>query len=482
MRDMNISTGYPDVEQVRQVDSDHLHTCEHSVQFYGDDGFLLDELSRFIGDSLEKGEPAIIVATEAHREGLSRLLQARDIDLVQAIVEGRYIALDASETLSKFMRGPLPDETLFFETIGGVIASAKSASRSERPRIAIFGEMVALLWEEGKPEAAVSLEQLWNELARTHTFELRCGYPMSFFSQSGDSGAFEQICSTHSSVVPTERYTALEKEDDRLREISLLQQKAQALEAEIAERKRIEQALLDSNRNLREALSARDEFLSVAAHELKTPITSLRGFTQLLLRDARGNKAISPERVELALSAIETQTGKLTQLVARLLDTAQIEAGKLRIESARTEMVALIRSALAQQSDTSHRFVYCGPESLEGVVDPVRFEQVLSNLLDNAIKFSPQGGTIAVELTRHAGGDIRLCIADEGVGIPFGERDEVFERFHQAHSDRHLSGMGLGLYITREIVTLHGGIVEIEEAQPRGTRVVVTLPASISAS
>ena len=474
---MNISTGYPYVEQMVPVDSGNLHTCEHSVQFYSDDAFLLDELSRYFGDALAAGESGIIIATEAHRQDLARRLQASGINVSQAASEGRFVSLDAADTLSKFMRDGMPDEALCSAVIGRVIAGATRACRSGQPRVAIFGEMVALLWEQGNPRAAIKLERLWNELGKAHAFELRCGYPMDFFSHSEDRAAFEEICSTHSQVVPTESYTSLVTDQERLREITLLQQKARSLEAEIEERKRVEQALRESNQDLRQALAARDEFLSVAAHELKTPVTSLRGFVQLLLRDARQNKVSSPERSEMALSTIEAQTGKLTQLVARLLDTAQIEAGKLRIEPVQTDLVALIRSALAQHKGyTNHRFVYVGPERLEAVVDPVRLEQVVTNLLDNAVKFSPEGGTVTVELTRGTGGAICLGVTDEGVGIPLDEQEEVFERFHQAHGDHHLSGMGLGLYITREIVTLHGGIVEIEDATPRGTRVVVTLP------
>jgi signal transduction histidine kinase len=337
--------------------------------------------------------------------------------------------------------------------------------------------MVALLWAQGKCDAAIQLEQLWNDLAVTYSFDLRCAYPMSLFGRAGDSELFAKVCATHSHVIPAESYTSLSGEDERLRAITILQQKAQSLEAEIEERTRAQERLRETNDELRKAVEDRDEFLSVAAHELKTPVTVLRSFAQLLLRDIRRNGASTPERTESALRAIEVQTGKLAHLITRLLDTAQIEAGKLRIEPVATDLVALVQSVLAQQQDGSgHAFVFDGPEQVEAMIDPVRFEQVITNLLDNAVKFSPQGGTVTVELRRDNSG-IRLSVTDQGVGISPDQREAVFGRFHQAHDAHHLSGMGLGLYIAREIVELHGGCVHVEECEHPGSCFVVILPS-----
>jgi signal transduction histidine kinase len=446
------------------------------VQFYDDDEFLLDELSRFIGSALMSGEAGVVVATREHREGLAQRLKARGVDIARVIGEGRYVALDAAETLSSFTRNGRPDPAIFSDVIGGVLASATSAPGGEQRRVAVFGEMVALLWAEGKADVAIQLEELWNELAQSHSFDLLCAYPMSFFTQSGDGAPLGRICETHSRVIPSESYTSLVDDEDRLRAIAILQQKAQALESEIEERKRVERSLLERNEELRTAIVARDEFLSVAAHELKTPVTSLRGFAQLLLRDIGRNREVSPERLRMALDTIYVQTGKLDQLVARLLDTAQIAEGKLRIEPLRTDLAALVRMTVAQQSEGQHTFSYEGPEHLEVVIDPVRFEQVITNLLQNAVKFSPEGGAIKVELRQAAPDGALLSVTDSGLGIPTDQREAVFERFHQAHSEGHLSGMGLGLYITREIVAMHGGLIWVEGPEDGGSRLVVALP------
>ena len=460
----------------------NLNSPRHSVQFYEADAFLLNDLSRFVGSALGAGDIGIVIATKAHRDELARQLKARGLDVALATKQGRYVSLDASETLSKFMVDGRPDAERFTNLIGGVISRATAASKNERPRIAAFGEMVALLWAEDKYEAAIQLEQLWNDLAQTFSFDLLCAYPMTSFRQVGDSDRIEEICATHSHVIPVESYTSLINEDERLRAIAILQQKAQALVTEIEERKKVQETLERRNEELKTAIASRDEFISVAAHELKTPLTSLRGFSQLLLRDIRRKRKSPTERIEFALDAIEGQTRKLDQLLVRLLDSAQIEAGKLRIEPVKTDLVALVRSVLTQLLTHSHHtFVFDGPEHLEAEVDPVRFEQIVNNLLDNAIKFSPLGGIVRVglvevdpELAKDR--SIWLSVTDEGVGIPSDQREHIFERFQQAHGENHLSGMGLGLYITREIVELHGGSIWIEEPEHTGSRFVVTLP------
>jgi signal transduction histidine kinase len=111
------------------------------------------------------------------------------------------------------------------------------------------------------------------------------------------------------------------------------------------------------------------------------------------------------------------------------------------------------------------------------MVDPLRFEQVVTNLLDNAVKFSPAGGTVTVGLGRLDDGSVQLTVTDQGIGIPADQREAVFERFYQAHGEGHLSGFGLGLHVAREIVGRHGGSIRAEQPAHRGARLVVTLPA-----
>src|SRR4029077_14537736 len=137
---------------------------------------------------------------KAHRDGLSLLLKERGLDVAGAVRQGRLIAVDAAETLSRFMRDGWPDAACFASVIGGFFDQITTATGTERPRVAAFGEMVAMLWAEGKPEAAIRLEELWNDLARTHSFSLRCAYPITNFNQDEHSEPFLKICAAHSAV------------------------------------------------------------------------------------------------------------------------------------------------------------------------------------------------------------------------------------------------------------------------------------------
>jgi PAS domain S-box-containing protein len=206
----------------------------HTVQFYEDDAFLVDAVTRFIGAGLGAGDVAIVIATERHRGDVEERLRGRGLDLVRAREEGRYVPLDAAETLSNFMLDGRPDQTCFDDVVGGVIARA---ANGQHPRVRAFGEMVGLLWAEGKREAAIRLEELWNDLAKRLPFSLLCAYPIASFGRESDGTLFRTICGEHSHVIPAESYPALASGDERLRAITQFQQKARTLEAEIVERK-----------------------------------------------------------------------------------------------------------------------------------------------------------------------------------------------------------------------------------------------------
>jgi signal transduction histidine kinase len=441
----------------------------HSVHFYAAEPSLIDELAGFVSASLARGHSVLVIATQPHCQALEANLADRGVDLGPARRLGRYEALDARRTLAEFLVDGQPDEARFASVIGSAIARAASAAEPGHRRVAAFGEMVALLCDDGNEEAALTLEQIWNRLARTHSFDLHCAYPMRMFGGSDAGQRLQGICAEHGHVVPTETYTSLTTEEDRGRAITFLQQKAEALEYEIRRRERLED-------ELREAVATRDAFMSIAAHELRTPLTSLRGFTQLLLRNIHKDPAPSPTEIEELLRTVETQKGKLAQLVGRLLDTAHIDSGKLQLDLRRADLAEVVRGILAQHPvSPRHRLVYSGPDHLEATIDQLRLEQVITNPLDNALKFSPQGGEVIVELAA-AGGRVRLSVTDEGVGIPADERELIFDRFHQAHNPEHLSGIGLGLFVSRQIAELHGGSVYVEDPGLRGSRFVVELP------
>jgi PAS domain S-box-containing protein len=215
----------------------------HMVQFYGEDAALIDGVSAYIGEALEEGNAALVLATAEHREALAKRLEARALDMPRAIAEGRYVVLDAAEILSKFILEGWPDPVRYEESVARLVTQVKAAARGNPPRLAVFGEMVALLWAQGKFQTAVRLEQLWNELQQHESFSLRCAYPIRGFDRAEHAEAFLAICSEHSHVIPGESYTELTTEDARSRSVSRLQQKAQALDIETSERKDAQKAL-----------------------------------------------------------------------------------------------------------------------------------------------------------------------------------------------------------------------------------------------
>jgi hypothetical protein len=218
-----------------RVDWSALADSDHVVQFYEDDAFLVDAVSRYLAGALRAGQGAVLIASRSHRHAIERKLRAQRLDLARARAQGQFVALDAAATLARFMVGGVPDRKRFREVIGGLIA--RTSARHGRVRA--FGEMVALLWSSGNRKAAIRLERLWSELQTTHTFVLQCGYPIGDFGSEQHGGSFRDVCACHSQVVPAESYAALASEAERLRAIAELQQKARALDSEIARRKRI---------------------------------------------------------------------------------------------------------------------------------------------------------------------------------------------------------------------------------------------------
>ncbi len=229
-----------------------------------------------------------------------------------------------------------------------------------------------------------------------------------------------------------------------------------------------------------EALQLREEFLSVASHELKTPMTSLRGFIQRAIRQLDRGGAVEPSRTRQSLQLIEGQSEKLSRLISQLLDITRMEAGQLALEREVTDVSELVRAVVenTQPASPRHRLVLHASPGVVALVDPLRLEQVVANLVNNAIKYCPNGGQIDVEVTRGDADTFQISVTDRGIGISPEHRERVFDRFYQAHADGHFGGMGLGLYISREIVKLHGGHIDLEFPDEERTRFRVVLPAS----
>ena len=188
-------------------DRDSVHAHHHAVQFYGSDQALFTTVGGFLSEGLIAGNPALVIATPAHGAAILDELTHRLIDVQQAKHLGDLICLDAEETLATFMAGDVPDPGAFRKNVGDAIDQALGGRL--RTPVRAFGEMVDVLWKQGRPEAAIKLEILWNELAASHSFQLMCGYSMGNFYKQAQY--FEQVCQQHThvssdtKVVPFER-------------------------------------------------------------------------------------------------------------------------------------------------------------------------------------------------------------------------------------------------------------------------------------
>jgi hypothetical protein len=174
----------------------------HVVQFYTTDRFLLDGLSASLGTALKTGGSVVVVMTKSHQKGLLRRLSVQGIDLDQAVQCGRFVLADASEALAKFMEPSGPNRQKFLREFGAIIRRAEAAADVRHRRVVVFGEMVAVLWKQKKCDSAIRLEQLWNELARTHFFYLKCAYPAKSFQGEMKGEPYHTICAEHSIVFP----------------------------------------------------------------------------------------------------------------------------------------------------------------------------------------------------------------------------------------------------------------------------------------
>jgi signal transduction histidine kinase len=246
----------------------------------------------------------------------------------------------------------------------------------------------------------------------------------------------------------------------------------------------------------RDAARARDVFLSVAAHELRTPVTAVKGYAQLLERRRRRG-TLDAAQLEQGLAALLRDSDRLVGLTADLLDAARLQTGRFALRPAPLDLASLVRRVvalaaerLAAPADAAAaadgarpaarrvrlRCTAVAPCALRA--DPGRLEQVVDNLLDNAVKYSPDGGPVAVAV-RAADGEALLTVRDRGIGLPPGAAAAIFEPFGRAPNAaaRRLPGVGVGLYLCRQIVELHGGrIWAASPGEGRGTTLSVWLP------
>lgn len=236
--------------------------------------------------------------------------------------------------------------------------------------------------------------------------------------------------------------------------------------------------LRQTQEDLQRSLRTRDDFLSVAAHELRTPITSLRLYTQTLARGAdRGTLTL--DAVAVRARNADRQVARLARLVESLLDLSRIQSGKLQLHPEPLDLKGVVGDVVAQMDEEARRagceVRFVAPERVEGVWDRLRVEQVVANLLSNAIKYGAQCPVdVSVEAVE---GGARIEVRDRGIGIAPEDQARLFERFERAVSDRHYGGFGLGLWIVRQILAAMGGEISVESQPGTGAVFKVALPS-----
>ncbi|MBC8160033.1 MAG: PAS domain-containing sensor histidine kinase [Roseiflexaceae bacterium] len=227
-----------------------------------------------------------------------------------------------------------------------------------------------------------------------------------------------------------------------------------------------------------DAIALRDQFLMLAAHELRTPITSLMGYAQWLVRQQQAAEYMPTERERRATETIAFQAERLKLLVNTLLDVSRVEQGRLMVERTPLDLCALLRRMVDDVQTILHIHTVVGDLPANPVIvlgDVLRLEQVLQNLMQNAIKYSPRGGEVRVRLeatSTHA----RVAVTDQGIGIPEVAQERLFTRFFRAPNVADIGGLGLGLQLAKELIELHDGTIEVVSSEGQGSTFTVRLP------
>lgn len=445
----------------------------HLVQLYETDEYLVRTVHDFVIAGWALSEPAVVITTPEHTEMLHAALSGSGNDAAEAIGSGRLVQLEASETLTRFMVNGLPDPSRFREVVGTVIDGTGAGSPMRA-----FGEMVAVLWSDGNVAAAIELERLWNDLLETRPVVLLCAYPISGFSSEADAASFVAVCEEHSKVLPTESYSDLVSDDDRLRSVASLQQRIGAgrHERELLRDKQTQ--LEDTLGKLEELDQIRNDFVAMVVHDIRTPNAVVRHFLELLRSNWRD---LDTDRIDDLLERSIANTNQIGHLVDDMLTVARLESGEFSFEIDSLDVAEVVYRAVgAARGDGDRRIEVSIPDGLpEGQGDQRRQIQILNNLLSNALKFSARDTPIKVAV-RPEKDAIRVSVIDQGIGIPTHEHAKLFQRFARVASPGapKVPGTGLGLYITRALVEGQGGEITFQSEPAVGSTFSYTVPAS----
>jgi PAS domain S-box-containing protein len=459
----------------------------HLVHFYDREDQLADVVTRYLADGLSVGEPAVVIATPAHRELFLQRLRALDVDVETARAAGELTILDAAGTLARFMVDGAPDRESFHRVVGSVIQGS-CARGTQSMKIRAYGEMVDLLWQAGTRTAALALEELWNELAGAYPFDLLCAYSMAGFPDVHAGGRLSAVCHTHTEAsaasVPAHagpdfaartRLLAAENAHRRQVEKMLRGTLGRLREAAAGERDRAEHAarIVDE---LRETVRVNELFVGVLAHDLRAPLAAIMTAAQLMkVREANGDP-----RTTKALDRVLNSSERMSRMIEQLLDFTRLRVGGgVAVEPRRADMAALARQAVDELQDS---YPGCGAKVTHegdtcGAWDADRLSQVLSNLVANALQHGDPNAGVRVFIDGRAANAVLVQVHNMGA-IPAGQLPQIFDPLTGGGQRRHdrSRGLGLGLFISKQIATAHGGDVQVTSSEGEGTLFTLSLP------
>lgn len=470
--------------------------CGHAVQFYEDEAFLADAVSEYLAAGLCAGDRLLVIATPARRDLFAARLDPARLQAASSAGSVKWI--DADQTLASFMRDGLPDPALFQQALARALQFDDGAANGDRRRLRAYGEMVDLLWKRGTQNAALRLEELWNQAARAHEFSLLCAYGLNNFGSEADSRGFLEVCQNHSHVIPSDGFSRLDDDDARLREISSLQQRGKALEREVQQRKELERSLrialaereqvahelrisVALEREARQKAEASDSFkqvfLGMLGHDLRNPLSTILTTTRMMML-RRELPAESHKRIERVFSSAE----RMRRMIEQILDVTRVRLASgipLRISGEQDLTARVLKIVDELRSAHPRRKIVFLPElRYRACVDGDRFEQVVSNLVGNAITHGDPLRPITVGLDAGATErSVRLSVHNHGPAIDPGFLPLLFDPFERGGAPMgHSDGLGLGLYISKCIIEAHGGSIDVRSSIESGTRFEVVLP------
>jgi signal transduction histidine kinase len=455
----------------------------HIVQFYEDDALLCDSVAHFLAVGLRAGEPVVVVATEEHRAAFAARLERRGIDVEVVRARGQLVWLDARASLSKFLIGDMPDWTLFSDLFGGVIEEL--TRRSPLTCVRAYGEMVDVLWRDGNKQAALALEAMWNELASSRSLSLLCAYVMGNFYRSADAESFRSVCRAHSHVLPAPGGAGIVASDNERREISELQQRALSLENELEHRKELERALREALLREKEAREEAERsvrynelFAGMLGHDLRNPLSAITTGANYI---ARLNS--SPKSAKAA-TRILTSAERMARMIDQLLDFTRIRVGGgLTLASTCFDLGELCwRVKEELEAANPERSIVVEVEGdVVGSWDQDRLQQVFSNLVGNALHHGTDGQPVRLRCHGCDPARVELSVHNEGV-IPSQVLPVLFEPFRGHTRYQRTRGLGLGLFITHQIVGAHGGTIDVASDEAAGTTFRLGLPRGAGAT